>query len=108
MFQDDLKSNYGGKGGDVPSALECIDLSDPVHSATKDDRRKARDMTDSPAMTDRTEFEDPDINGRSRKKTDLKNTSLGGILLSISSIGLKLAKESGDGVHSRKKRQKGK
>jgi len=89
--------------GNEPSALECIDLSDPVYSATEKCRRQGRDMPNSPAMSDRTEFESPDIHGKSRKKRKLDNKSIGGVLLSISNIGLKFGKETGDGVHNRKR-----
>ena len=44
-------------------------------------------------MSVRTEFEDPDINGRSRKKKDIKNASLSGVMMTISTIGKRLGKK---------------
>jgi hypothetical protein len=57
-------------------------------------------------MSDRTEFDDPDIHGKSKKKNTRENKTLGGIPLSISSIGLKLGKFNGDGPNQRKRNQK--
>ena len=37
------------------------------------------------------------------KKKILDNKSLGGVLLSMSNIGLKFGKENGDGMHNRKR-----
>ena len=65
------------------------------------------DIPDSPAMSDRTEFEDPDINGRSRKKKDIKNASLSGVMMTISTIGKRLGKKSDEGIHRRNTIQKG-
>ena len=102
-----MRPTHAGIARDEPSALECIDLNDPVHDATKDNRRHTREIPDSPAMSDRTEFDDPDIHGKSRKKKNIGNKTLGGVLLSISSIGLKFGKDNGDGLNQRKRNQKG-
>ena len=91
-----------GKADEEPSAMECIDLNDPVNDLIGHDKRQPRDIPDSPAMSDRTEFEDPDVNGRSRKKKDLS-----GVLKSVSTIGNRLGKKTADVVHRRKGSQKG-
>jgi len=98
--EKDIKLNK--HTGDEPSALECIDLSDPVHSA-KQGKIQLRELPRSPALSERTEFEDPDTTGKSRKKKILDNKSLGGVLLTMSNIGLKFGKENVDGMHKRKK-----
>jgi len=98
--EKDTKQNMDT--GDEPSALECIDLSDPVHFA-KEGKRELRELATSPALSERTEFEDPDTTGKSRKKKIMNNKSLGGVLLTMSNIGLKFGKENGDGMHNRKK-----
>jgi len=104
-IKDHAKSGLVKTTNNEASALECIDLSDPVHA--ENDTKHAMDILQSPALSNRTEFEDPDINGRSRKKKDLKNTSLSGVLLGMSGIGQMWGREDKEGVHCRKRREDG-
>ena len=69
-----------------PSPLECIDLDHPTNDQMVGDNNANK--ISSPPLTERTEFGDPDQQGRSRAGRTTKqvlSASISGIVLSLKS-----------------------
>ena len=73
--------------------VECIDLGDPLHSVTECEKNDTAILP----LSDRTEFEEADSQGRSRQK---KNVKIKRVLESIS--GLVQGVQEPSGLHKRK------
>ena len=78
--------------------MEYISLGDPSRNVDQ------TDIPSSPAVSHQTEFDDPDKEGRSKKKKTLVEPTLKGIPSCIFGIGKNMRSR----LHSKRKRIKGK